>query len=65
MKHKATKVMAGEYTYRGYYIEHCEGLNIWVIGELNDDQRFGKEQAHDAADTLKESKEIVDYYHSK
>jgi hypothetical protein len=58
MPHKATKVNQGEYHYRGFFIEQRE-TREWFVGDVRD------YIAHDVTDTLREAKELVDYYLSK
>jgi hypothetical protein len=57
MTHKATKVNQGEYHYRGFFIEQRE-TREWHVGPIG-------EWAQDVTDTLREAKDLVDYYLSK
>lgn len=57
MTHTAKRIWAGKYEYRGYEIEdmtaHSE-YTLWNIRHLSEDS------AHDAANTLKDAKALID-----
>ena len=58
MKHTATKVYTGYYTYRGYTIEETglacgETESRWNIGRVGED-------AFDASNTLRDAKRWID-----
>jgi len=60
MTHKAKRLRAGLYEYRGYQIEDmsvwdtdCKWWNIRHIAE---------DEAHDAEDTLRQAKSLIDMF---
>jgi len=64
MTHSAKKITTGEYEYRGYHVEEVgqygdtPNISQWNITHT----ASGETAAHDAANTLKDAKAMIDYW---
>jgi len=64
MTHSAKKISTGEYEYRGYHIEE-----VGQYGDTPNEAQWnithtasGETEAHDAANTLKDAKAMINFW---